>query len=220
VVLRERDKGHTRFKLKTGFGRDLDIRNLAAMRRAAGADTTLMADANQAWDYETAVAMSRALNASGPIWLEEPMPATTPVETWARFAAETPIPLALGENLRGMDGFEAAIAGAGIAFLQPDAGKWGGISACLPLAERTLAAGISYCPHWLGGAVGLMVSLHLLAAIGGPGLLEIDVNPNPLRDALCPGLPAIEAGTMTVPPAPGIGVEPDPGLLARYRVAV
>jgi hypothetical protein len=45
------------------------------------------------------------------------------------------------------------------------------------VARAALAAGRTFCPHYLGGAVGLMHSLHLLAAVRGPGLLEVDANP-------------------------------------------
>lgn len=47
-------------------------------------------------------------------------------------------------------------------------------------------AGRIYCPHFLGGGIGLAASAEILAAVGGPGLLEVDVNPNPLRSAFAP----------------------------------
>ncbi|WP_275431080.1 enolase C-terminal domain-like protein, partial [Klebsiella pneumoniae] len=80
--------------------------------------------------------------------------------------------------------FDEAIASGCFAILQPDAAKWGGVSGCLQVARQALGAGISYCPHYLGGGIGLMASAHLLAAAGGPGMLEIDTNPNPWRDRL------------------------------------
>ena len=73
-------------------------------------------------------------------------------------------------------------------FIQPDAAKWGGHSGCLPVAKAALAAGRTFCPHYLGGAIGLMHSLHLLAAVRGPGLLEVDANANPLREGLLQNL--------------------------------
>ena len=58
----------------------------------------------------------------------------------------------------------------------------GGISGCLAVGRRATSAGVGFSPHWQGGAAGLALSLNLLAAVGGVGLGEIDVNPNPLRD--------------------------------------
>ena len=62
--------------------------------------------------------------------------------------------------------------------------------------------------------------LRDLRAVGGDGLLEVDANPNPLRDRLVP-LPPLDAeGRLTLPDLPGIGVEPElePWLVARCAV--
>ena len=96
-----RAAGYTAFKRKVGFGEARDVANLAAVRAAAGADATVMVDANQAWDLEAAVAMARRLAPSTPAWLEEPLRADRPWPEWRRLAADSPIPLAAGENMIG-----------------------------------------------------------------------------------------------------------------------
>ncbi|MCX7274523.1 MAG: hypothetical protein NTV19_15370 [Burkholderiales bacterium] len=75
-------------------------------------------------------------------------------------------------------------------------------------------AGLRYCPHWLGGGIGLLASAHLLAAVGGEGLLEVDANPNPLRTLLAPRLSTVIDGVVQLGNDPGIGVEPDLAQLA------
>ena len=52
------------------------------------------------------------------------------------------------------------------------------------LAQAGLAAGRAFCPHYLGGGLGLLHSLHLLAAVRGAGMLEVDANANPLREGV------------------------------------
>jgi D-galactarolactone cycloisomerase len=96
-----------------------------------------------------------------------------------------------------------------VRVVQPDVAKWGGISGCLPVVRRLQAAGLRYCPHYLGAGVGLMHSAHLLAAVGGDGLLEVDANDNPLRSLLAPRIEAIVDGEVRLGDQPGIGVEPD-----------
>ena len=123
------------------------------------------------------------------------------------------MPLAAGENSLGRDAFDAAIAARALAVVQPDIAKWGGISGCWPVIERLRAAGLRYCPHYLGAGIGLAASAHLLAAVGGDGLLEVDANPNPLRSALCPGLERVGDGFASLGTAPGIGIEVDPARL-------
>ena len=46
-----------------------------------------------------------------------------------------------------------------------------------------------FCPHWLGGGIGLIASIHLKAAAGGAGYVEVDSNPNPLRTLLATPMP-------------------------------
>src|SRR3546814_2737114 len=76
----------------------------------------------------------------------------------------SPIRLAGGENLRGETAFGAAIDAGDLSLIQPDVAKWGGVSGCLAVARRALAAGRVYCPHYLGGGIGLAASAHLRSA--------------------------------------------------------
>ena len=94
-------------------------------------------------------------------------------------------------------------------FVQPAVAKWGGVSGCMAAAEGARRAGAVYCPHFLGGGIGLIASAHLLAAHGGDGLLEMDSNPNPLREELVAGVLDVAGGRIMLPDRPGLGVEPD-----------
>ncbi|MCE9659815.1 MAG: mandelate racemase/muconate lactonizing enzyme family protein [Burkholderiales bacterium] len=205
-----RRAGYSAFKLKVGFGEARDIANLAEVRAAAGAEAAVMVDANQAWDLATASAMATRLAASAPAWLEEPLRADRPWPEWQRLAAASPIPLAAGENMIGDDAFAALVASGAIAVVQPDLAKWGGISGVIGVIERVAAAGLRYCPHYLGAGIGLLASAHLLAARGGAASwLEVDANENPLRTLLCPPLATLDNGWITLSEAPGLGCEPD-----------
>jgi L-alanine-DL-glutamate epimerase-like enolase superfamily enzyme len=62
-----------------------------------------------------------------------------------------------------------------------------------------------------------MHSLHLLAAVRGPGLLEVDANPNPLREGLLGDLLAVAEGCVSLPDGQGLGLEPDLKPLANLR---
>ncbi len=220
LAQRKYDDGYRRFKLKVGFGREKDLRNLRVLREMLPEGTPLMVDANQAWDVETAVEMSRASAPFEPEWLEEPVRADVPPPQWAGLARRSPIPLAAGENIRGETAFEEAITSMGLRYLQPDIGKWGGITGCLAVCRKAVASGLIYCPHWLGGGVGLVASLHLLAAVGGEGVLEIDANPNPLRQIYLDQLGPLQEGVIAVPAGPGIGVLHVEQDIARYRVRI
>ena len=133
-------------------------------------------------------------------------------------AANSEVPLAAGENLRGERAFDEAIDAGYLAFVQPDVGKWGGISGGLDVARHADSRNVAYCPHWLAGGVGLAASMHALAGSGSVnGYAEVDANPNPLREEVFPL--AIVEGRVTLSDAPGLGVEPDLRRLAPYVVS-
>lgn len=219
TALAKQAEGYTAFKFKVGFQPDKDIADFEAIRAALGPRAQIMIDANQAWEPENAVRRIAALERYEPYWIEEPLAADEPLDAWRQLAENTPIPLAAGENIRDHANFDAAIQNGHLRFVQPDVAKWGGISGCLAVARRAEQAGLVFCPHWLGGGIGLAASMHLRAALGPAGLVEVDANPNPLREQVCP-LTNLEDGWLHLPETPGIGVEPDLTALARYLVAV
>ncbi|MFO1304569.1 MAG: mandelate racemase/muconate lactonizing enzyme family protein [Burkholderiales bacterium] len=216
VALAKRADGHRAFKLKVGFDPVRDAANLAALRSALGEEATLMCDANQAWTAHDASTRIAALAPHRPLWIEEPLAADAPLAAWRALGQASPIALAAGENLRGRAAFEEAIDAGFLAFVQPDVGKWGGVSGALEVARYAEARGVACCPHWLAGGIGLAASMHALAAGRGLGYAEVDANPNPLREDVfaCP----VVDGWVTLSDAPGLGVEPDLRALARFVV--
>ena len=215
-----RTEGFRAFKLKIGFGKERDVANVKAVRSALGDGVDLMVDANQAWSLDVALEMTEALEPFYIGWLEEPLRADRPWSEWQALAARTAIPLAAGENLAGDAPFDAALGANVLKVVQPDIAKWGGFSKCIPLARRILAAGARFCPHWLGGGIGLLASAHALAAVGGNGMLEVDANPNPLRAATCGPLASVSDGCGVLNNRPGLGIEPDLASLQGYAVAL
>jgi L-alanine-DL-glutamate epimerase-like enolase superfamily enzyme len=219
IARTKRDEGYRAWKLKVGFGRERDLGNLAALRELLGDDATIMTDANQAWSAADAAARIAELAPFRPHWIEEPMAADEPLAAWQALGRASAVPLAAGENIRGHDAFAESLAARFLRFVQPDVGKWGGISGAREVAAMAAARGAALCPHWLAGGVGLAASLHLLAVAGtADSWMEVDANPNPLREEVCPLAP-VEGG-VTLSTAPGLGVEPDLVRLARYRVTI
>lgn len=203
--------GHTRFKLKIGFGWEVDLPNLRALRDVVGPERQIMADANQAWDLAGAKQAVDKLEEIQLGWLEEPIPVDAQPMDWSLLKAEASMPIAAGENYIGADDFTQAISGEAVDVIQPDVCKWGGLSANRAIAADIRSANKSLCPHSLGAGVALAASAHFLAACGD-GLLEVDGNPNPLREDTYPII--ARNGELTLPNTPGLGVETD--LLTSY----
>ncbi|WP_184527038.1 mandelate racemase/muconate lactonizing enzyme family protein [Variovorax sp. Sphag1AA] len=209
-------EGHRAFKLKTGFGHDIDVRNLRAMRETLGPQAVITCDSNQTHDLQQATAFVRAIEDLKLSWFEEPIRVDAPQSDWEALAAASTTPLAGGENLQGAQ-FDAAIGAKVLQVIQPDVTKWGGISGNWEVARKTVAAGKRYCPHYFGGGISVLASLQLLAAAGGEGLLEFDCHPNVGREAVVGDLLPVTDGRVPVPQGPGLGAVPDLDALAGYR---
>jgi L-alanine-DL-glutamate epimerase-like enolase superfamily enzyme len=202
-------EGFRAFKLKVGFGQDRDFSNLQALRRLLGPDTKIMVDANQAWDNDSAARHIEHLAPLNPFWIEEPIPADKSIKDWNMLASKSSVPLAAGENMRGETQFYEAIQSNAFSVIQPDIGKWGGFSGCIPVAKAICANNQLFCPHWLGGGIGLVASMHLKAAVGQAGFVEVDSNPNLLREAMAMPYPVISDGMVLLSNEPGLGIVPE-----------
>ena len=123
TVIAQRALGHRNFKLKIGFGEDIDRGNVTAIRRDMTDGERLFVDANQRWDVERSINAAVWLAEAGVGWFEEPMVADAPDADWMKLKAAAGLPLAGAENLRGMHNIERAFQW--LDFVQPDVGKWG-----------------------------------------------------------------------------------------------
>lgn len=217
LMPRARAAGHQRFKLKVGFNMSQDIAAVRSIQASLQDHEVIACDANQAWSLAQAQAFVAGV-ADVPLhWLEEPMPIFADPQDWQTLAQASTIPLAGGENIIGETDFDEAIKAGALSVIQPDVAKWGGVTACLAVARNALVNGRRYFPHFLGAGIGMAASAELLAGAGGDGLLEVDVNENPLRSSFFDGQEPIAGGMWTCSKGPGLGIENIPDTLEPYQ---
>lgn len=183
IIDESRGLGFDAFKVKVGFDLENDIARVNDICTALSEAERLFTDANQGWKASQAIAFLAGVDSQKVGWLEEPLPADAQADDWMRTAAASSVPLAGGENIVGFENFDAAITSGAFGVIQPDVAKWGGVSHCRKVALQATAQGRLYCPHFLGGGIGLAASAAVLASINGDGLLEVDSNENLLRGA-------------------------------------
>ena len=177
----------------------------------------LAADANQGWSLDQALQIVPRLGDFNLRWLEEPLRADRPRQEWRKLRDIAPMPLAAGENIASREDFAQVLSEGVLDVVQPDIAKWGGLSVCSGLAGDIIKAERTFCPHYLGGGIGLLASAHLLAGAGGDGWLEVDINDNPLRDQFCGPVFDVSNGTVTLNEEPGLGIVPDIRSIERFR---
>ncbi len=215
MFVRHAGWGQTAFKLKIGFDDAADLAFVAKAAQALPAGGRLMVDNNQTWGDAQAEAMLKSLQEYDLLFAEEPIPADSEFATWEHLALATTIPLAVGENVYGIDRF-LHMANLGVRYLQPDVAKWGGVSGALALAQ-VLPPGVDLWPHFMGTSVGQIAALSVAAAAGPKSVCEMDVNKNPLRTDLSGDVLSIHNGRVTLPATPGLVVPPTTDALSRFR---
>jgi L-alanine-DL-glutamate epimerase-like enolase superfamily enzyme len=195
---------------------EITIPDVTACRRAVGDAVPMSVDVNCAWDETTARGMLAPLADLGVSWLEEPVFPPEDMPTLARLRGAG-VPIAAGENWCTRMQFDAALAAHAVDIAQPSVTKVGGVSEFLAVAAACDGANVPLQPHSPYFGPGFFASLHLAAALPGVRQLEyLYVAP----DAWLAPLPAWgPGGTLTPAELPGIGFEPDPDVMRRYRRA-
>ncbi|HET7401100.1 MAG TPA: mandelate racemase/muconate lactonizing enzyme family protein [Usitatibacter sp.] len=217
------DEGFEAMKMKVGFGPGYDITNVAAVRRAIGDDILFAVDANCGYDVGTAIAVGREIGKNNLLWFEEPTSADD-VEGHVEIRRALGMRIAGAEQSRGRWAFRRVIQERALDIVQPDVCVCGGITEYRRIAAMASANHVRVIPHMFGTAIRLAATLHLLAATPDsprahepfPTLLEYDMTENALRTELAREPIRHISGMVAVPQAPGLGIEIDRDVLAKY----
>jgi D-galactarolactone cycloisomerase len=195
---------------------EIETPMIAAARAALGDEPRLMVDTNCPWSVAEALAMAEALRPYRLTWLEEPVWPPEDDAGLARVRTKGGIPTAAGENAGGLHDFRRKFAAGAVDVAQPSVIKIGGPSAMIEIAVLARAFGVRLVPHNAYFGPGYLASLHVNAALASEAPFErifIDLEASPLHDTV-----AAHDGNVTVPDRPGLGCDPDPDVLRRYRV--
>lgn len=186
---------------------------ISAGRRGAGEGSRLTVDVNCQWSLDTVRVMLPTLADNRIDWLEEPTFPPEDPTPWRDIAREG-LAIAAGENACTAVEFERLIPALDV--VQPSVTKVGGVTEFLKVSALTASRGKRLAPHSPYFGPGYWASLQLAAALDQFEVFEfLYVRP----DAWC-GIdaPLPAGGYISIPESPGIGFEPDPEVLARYRV--
>jgi L-alanine-DL-glutamate epimerase-like enolase superfamily enzyme len=176
-----------------------------------------MVDAGCALTVESALQRARRLHPLRIGWLEEPL-SQDDLEGYGELCPASPVPIAAGEGEVTRWGF-AGLIERGVHILQPDVAICGGLTVARQASDLARAAGRRAVPHCFSTGVNLAASLHWMAACPEGDLVEYCLRPSPLMRSLVRNLPPLQDGRVPVPQGPGLGIELDEDVIARYRVS-
>jgi D-galactarolactone cycloisomerase len=196
---------------------EITLPEITAAREAAGAGIPLMVDTNCPWTVTQAVEMARRLAPLDIHWLEEPVWPPENLGGLAEVRTRGGLDTAAGENYSTAWEFRRAFEAGAITYAQPSVTKIGGVTEMRRVMALADTFGVQVVPHSAYFGPGLLASIHCIAAMPTESLVErfyCDFADNPLGDAIHPKL-----GRIVVPQGPGLGVDPDPRVLAKLRTA-
>ena len=200
-----------------------DIRTVELVREAVGDSMDIMVDANQAqsfgkwqpgvvWDYRRAYETGKLLQDLNVYWLEEPLQRFSFKEL-AQLNHSLSLPVAGGENNRGIHEFNTMVEEDVYGVLQPESMVMDGVTELRKIGTLAELYGKKIVPHHGGGDIGVIAHLHLVASWQHAPYLEL-LNDPPIgsykhKFEIFENPPQVHDGWIDLPSSPGLGVEID-----------
>ena len=194
---------------------EIEIPAIRRCREAIGPDLPMTVDVNCDWSVDYTREVIPELIDLRSRWLEEPIFPPEDYRTLAELR-QTGIKIATGENACTAFQFSEMLRLGATDFLQPSITKVGGITEFLKIIELNKAHNLPIMPHSPYFGPGYLATLQMAALEPAIGLIEyLYVKPEAW---LYPDMPQPEYGIIPIPSGPGLGMDPDPEIIARYRV--
>ncbi|WP_425040825.1 mandelate racemase/muconate lactonizing enzyme family protein [Primorskyibacter sp. S187A] len=192
---------------------DLSVQFCKAIRAAVGPRADLLFGTHGQFTSAGAIRLGRAIEASQPLWFEEPVPPDN-VEEMAKVARAVGIPIATGERLTTRAEFAPILRSGAASILQPALGRAGGIWESRKIAAMAEAYNAQMAPHLYAGPIEWAANIQLAACI--PNLLMIETIETPFHHDLIRGTLSVEGGFVTPPQSPGLGIDVDEALARAH----
>ena len=188
---------------------------LELARKRLGDDVVLYADANGSYDAAKGIEVGRRLQELGFRFFEEPCPWEELSET-REVAEALSIPVAAGEQDASLWRFQWMLETGVMEIPQPDINYNGGFVRTARVARMARRLGKRIVPHntQTGAAAANMLQFAAATPDIGPHMEFPWREPHEPVSWYAPNS-VVRKGVVEVPRGPGLGVEIDPGFLAR-----
>ena len=194
---------------------ELSEKLVARVREAVGDKADLLFGTHGQLTTSGAIRMARRLEKYDPLWFEEPTPPENPNEM-ARLARQTTIPIATGERLCTKYEFHRVLESGAASILQMALGRVGGLLEGKKIASMAEVYYAQIAPHMYCGPVSAMADIQLSTctpnfliqeSINTMGDFHAEILKEPIQ---------WEDGYIIPPTKPGLGIELDEEIIARY----
>jgi L-alanine-DL-glutamate epimerase-like enolase superfamily enzyme len=188
-----------------------DVERVRAVRDAIGPDIDLQLDANNKWNAYEAIRFGRMVERYDPAWFEEPVEPDD-FAGCAEVRKALDIPIVAGENEFTRWGARDLLTANSCDILNIDTVIGGGITEYRKIAGLASAFHVPVAPH---GSPHMAV--HLLASTPNTLIMETYPAVESKYNLALPLFP-VKDGHVQAPRKPGLGIDPDPEIVAKYKV--
>lgn len=198
---------------------DEAVAKVAAVREAVGSDVEILIEVHRRLAPMHAVRVARRLEAYRPFWYEEPV-SFRDLDSLVEARQQIDIPVVTGEEVYTKAEFKDVFTRRAADIINPDVCNCGGILELREIAAMAEVHHVAVSPHnYNSTTLGLAATLH--AAAGMPNFLitEYFVNFAEVGAEIVDTPFAVENSYITLPVAPGLGLDLDEAALQRrpYR---
>jgi len=181
-----------------------DERRVRAVRDRIGNSAQLCIDANCSLDPYHARVLAERLSDCDLAFFEEPM-TQNDARALADLRRRAPMPIAAGQNEGLASRFAEFFANGSLDIAQPNVVITGGYTQCLRIAGMAQAWNVSIA----NGGAWPFHNMSLHAGLAHGGFVEYHSVAVKVCEPLFRNLPTPERGWLTLPDAPGLGLDPD-----------
>lgn len=221
IALKLVEQGFTSIKFGGGvFGDDpeTDYEIVRHVREAVGDDIEVQIDLASKWGTcGHSLEMCRRLEKFNLNWVEEPVLADC-LSSYAKLSGKVSQQIAGGESLTTRYEFSDFLEKSHADIVQPDITRCGGITEMKKIYDLAQMHGTRLIPHGFSTGILLAASVHFLAACEHGTLMEYSQSDSPLFTDLVANKLPFENGYVSVSDMPGLGIELNEDLVAKYRI--
>ena len=177
--------------------------NIKRLREAVGDKADILLGTHGQMTTSSAIRLARRVAPFDPLWFEEPCPPDQ-MDSLAKVAAATSIPIATGERLTTKQEFHQALK-AGVSIVQPDVGRSGGIWETKKIAVLAELFNAQMAPHIYCGPIAHAAAAHV--AFSSPSFLILETILSDFHDDVLDSKLDWEQGYLLAPQRAGLGIE-------------
>lgn len=188
------------------------------VRKACGEKIELLHDTHERVQPQDMINMCRRLEEYDPYFIEDPLSPENR-SWWKQLRSSTTVPFAMGELFNNLNEFVQEIAEHSFDYIRCHISQIGGITPAMKIAHLGELFNVKSAWHGPGDVspVGHAANCHIDLNIWNFGIQE-SIFFSDREKEVFPGTPTLKNGYMFVNEAPGLGVDIDEKIAAKYPI--